>query len=84
LPDEWAAGSISGLKARGNFEVAIKWKDKKIVTASVLSVVGGKCRVRSNQPLKIKELAVRCQKDALGYVTEILTQKGRAYHLIGM
>lgn len=84
LPDEWPAGSISGLKARGNFEVAINWKDKKIVTASVLSVVGGKCRVRSNQPLKINELAVRSKKDAMGYVADFNTQKGRTYHLIGI
>ena len=28
LPDAWKDGQVSGLIARGNFEVSMKWKDK--------------------------------------------------------
>ncbi|PCH78317.1 MAG: alpha-L-fucosidase [Flavobacteriaceae bacterium] len=30
LPDVWSQGEISGLKARGNFEISIKWKKSKV------------------------------------------------------
>lgn len=33
LPDMWSTGSVSGLRARGNVEVGIEWKDGAIVTA---------------------------------------------------
>lgn len=37
LPSEWATGKISGLKARGNIEVALEWKDGKLLSASLKS-----------------------------------------------
>jgi alpha-L-fucosidase 2 len=46
LPAEWKNGSISGVKARGNFVVDLTWKDGKLQNAKVLSVIGGNCRVR--------------------------------------
>jgi len=52
LPDAWAEGSVSGLKARGGFEVAIKWHDAQLAEASVKSLIGGTVRLRSYVPLK--------------------------------
>jgi len=46
LPKAWRKGQITGLKARGGFEVGIKWADSKHVRASILSEKGGVCRVR--------------------------------------
>ena len=47
LPKEWPAGSISGLRARGGYEVSIEWKDGKLVSATVKNVSGdGHCKVR--------------------------------------
>ncbi len=43
LPDEWADGSVSGLVARGNFEVSMTWTDKVVTQATVKSNVGGEC-----------------------------------------
>ncbi len=57
IPDNWAEGSISGLKARGNFEIAINWKNKKLTSASVLAVVGGACKIRTASPVKVAEPA---------------------------
>ncbi|WP_455592257.1 glycoside hydrolase family 95 protein [Bacteroides sp.] len=45
LPDAWKDGSVSGLCARGNFEVSLDWKENKLVEATLLSKAGGPCAV---------------------------------------
>jgi alpha-L-fucosidase 2 len=40
LPDAWPNGSISGLKARGNFEVDIDWENGQLKSLEILSVDG--------------------------------------------
>ena len=52
LPDAWAKGSVEGLKARGGFEVDIKWNDAKLAEATIKSLIGGKVRIRSYVPLE--------------------------------
>ena len=49
LPKEWPNGSVSGIAARGAFEVDMEWKAGKLVSASLLSRCGGKCKVRYNE-----------------------------------
>ena len=51
LPDQWASGQISGLIARGGFEVAITWKNKQITQLKIKSKLGGNCRLRFNDNL---------------------------------
>lgn len=46
LPDQWAAGSVKGLVARGNFVVDMSWADKNITEANILSGNGGKATVQ--------------------------------------
>lgn len=43
LPTMWADGSVSGIKARGDFEVAMDWSDKKLNWATVKSGSGEDC-----------------------------------------
>lgn len=56
LPDAWKDGSISGLKARGGFEVSMEWSDNKMEKAVIKSTLGGNLRIRSAVPLKGKGL----------------------------
>lgn len=53
LPDKWERGEVSGLKARGDFEVSIKWEDKALRQAEIISGRGGVLPVRSQVPLRI-------------------------------
>jgi alpha-L-fucosidase 2 len=52
LPDVWKDGSVNGLLARGNFELALQWKDHQLEKATVKSNIGGNLRLRSYVPLK--------------------------------
>lgn len=45
LPDAWSTGSVSGLMARGHFEVSMSWEDKKLLQLTILSRSGGDLRV---------------------------------------
>jgi alpha-L-fucosidase 2 len=47
LPDAWADGKVTGMKARGGFVVDFEWKDKKLVFATIHSLAGKKPKVWS-------------------------------------
>lgn len=56
LPSKWKKGSISGLRARGGFELDIAWENGRVKEVKVLSKLGGNLRVRSKTPLKAEGL----------------------------
>lgn len=58
LPAVWDEGSVSGIVARGGFEISMKWKEGKVIEVEVYSKIGGNLRLRSYTPLMGKNLAV--------------------------
>ena len=46
LPDAWKDGVVSGLCAKGNFEVSISWKNNRLDEAILVSKAGTPCTVR--------------------------------------
>ena len=46
LPSAWPTGKVSGLRARGGFEVGISWKDGKLTEATLNSPLGSSCTLR--------------------------------------
>ncbi len=45
LPDAWPEGKISGLSARGGFEIDITWKAGKLSGAVIRSKNGNSCKL---------------------------------------
>lgn len=45
LPSAWPEGEIRGLRARGGFEVALKWRDCRLTSAEIKSTGGTTVRV---------------------------------------
>ena len=46
LPSAWPSGGVTGLRARGGYEVDIAWIDGKLTEATVRSVLGRPCTLR--------------------------------------
>ena len=82
LPSIWPKGSVTGLCARGGFEVNIEWSNGKAVAALVKSDLGNPCQVK--YPVKLiimedgKEIT-QVSKD--NGIVEFATQKGKIYNI---
>ena len=63
LPAAWRTGSVRGLRARGGFEIDLRWSDRRMVEATVRSTRGGVCRIRWPETLVVssasRAIAVR-------------------------
>ncbi|XID95694.1 glycoside hydrolase N-terminal domain-containing protein [Paenibacillaceae bacterium WGS1546] len=80
LPDAWPAGFVSGLRARGGFEVGLSWRGGRLEEARVTSAAGRKCVVREAAGLTVTldgaDIAVdRAEDGSLAFATEA----GRTY-----
>lgn len=82
LPDTWKEGSIKGLKARGNFEVAITWKNHRLTGAVVSAGDGGICNIRTAIQVTVTGVAAKSVADANGYIISFNTLKGKTYSIV--
>ncbi|MCD8388095.1 MAG: glycoside hydrolase family 95 protein [Bacteroidales bacterium] len=79
LPDAWPEGEVTGLKARGNFEVGIEWADGQLESATVTSCAGQPCSLRTAQPISVDGIEAESVADKGYYLTQFPTEKGKSY-----
>ena len=65
LPDAWKEGSISGLRARGGYEVSIDWADGHLTHATLTPKTSGTLHLRSRDTLKGKGLTLVATHDGV-------------------
>jgi alpha-L-fucosidase 2 len=51
LPKAWPTGSVTGLRARGGFEVDVAWQDGKLRETTIRSKLGNECKLRYREKL---------------------------------
>jgi len=78
----WNEGSVTGLKARRGFEVAINWKNGELITSNIKSTLGQRCIVQTNVPIKIVDLHVVSKRVGDFYQVSFNTIKGKTYQVI--
>ena len=79
LPAAWPTGAVKGLRAQGGFEVDLRWKGKRLESATLRSNLGGKAVVRygdgqqsidlaagESKTLALKDFATRLPHGAKG------------------
>ena len=52
LPSAWPSGRVTGLRARGGFEIDLSWKDGAVERVTVRSLRGGPLRLRRGETLR--------------------------------
>jgi alpha-L-fucosidase 2 len=52
-PSTWTSGEVRGLRARGGFEVGMRWKEGRLVQATLKATLGGACRLRARGDLRV-------------------------------
>jgi alpha-L-fucosidase 2 len=84
LPDAWKSGHISGLRARGAFEVDIDWQSGRLTKAKIKSLRGGVCTIISKVPVKLIDAPGVITKSDDGYRLVFSSKKDMSYNLAGL
>jgi alpha-L-fucosidase 2 len=83
LPDAWASGKVTGLKARGAFIVNLKWENKKLTTAEIVSLKGLPCVIKFSD-----QFVVTCEGKNVktnrsgGTLCRFQTVSGKIYRIV--
>jgi alpha-L-fucosidase 2 len=80
LPTSWESGSVSGLVARGGFEISFEWKDGVVTSAVVFSRCGNRCRIVCGG-ITVECGGVNVAAENIDGGFEFDTEKGKTYKI---
>ena len=80
LPSAWPKGNVTGLRARGGYEVDIRWEDGGLTQAVIEARRSGSCRVRTGVDVAVTSggKRVRVKRPEAGIVT-FKVKAGKSY-----
>ena len=82
LPMAWDEGEVSGLRARGGFELGLKWTSNELETVHLRSLTGNRCQLLSARPLTLLQTGQQSVRTTAGdYLLSFDTEPGTDYML---
>lgn len=82
LPDAWVTGSVTGLRARGGFEIDLAWEHGRVARVVINSLNGNRCRVLADGKFVVQsDQGAVVQQTELDRVIEFETAPERVYTL---
>jgi len=81
IPSHWQQGEVTGMCARGAFEVSMKWENSQLKSAVLLSKKGNTCTLRTNVPIKIKGISAKTKREGNFFLTTFKTQTNGSYEI---
>ena len=81
LPQAWDKGKVTGLKARGGYEVDLTWNNHQVVEVRIVANSDSFCRVRTSTPLKLEGVDAQELHEMEQNIYEFRVIKGESYVL---
>jgi len=83
LPKAWSAGSVTGLKGRGGYEVDETWTAGALTAATIHANTTGLCRVRTTGAVSVSGQGITAEnvKHPEANVIEFPTMAGEVYQI---
>ena len=79
IPSKWENGKITGMCARGAFDIEIEWKNNKLSSATIISQKGYECILRTNVPVSVVGTSAKTERDMGYFITKFKTKSGEKY-----
>jgi alpha-L-fucosidase 2 len=83
LPAAWPAGTVKGLRARGDFEITnLSWNNGEITALSIKSLSGGTCMLNTKNALKSTNKTIKARRTGKYIEYSFETKPGKVYHFV--